>query len=396
MQFGTDDISLGLDLLMNNKKRNADSASSVSFGGSQHDKSEVIDVHIDNDNYSSSEGHGHQRDRDGSVASYGQQLNQQQNKFIIDDESDDGVRMNQRESRKSYSSMSSESGYGSKPRVSQEDILNMKREMLYQFDRLEKKGVKIPKKFSLQSSLDEMKAEFERLKKDREVDLSIKFQRKMLVTCVTGIEFLNSKFDPLDIKLDGWSESISDNVNDYDDVFEELYEKYKTKAKIAPELKLMFMVGGSACMFHLTNTLFKSSLPGLDQVMKQNPELMKQFASATMNTMAQNQAPAGGGGPPGGGGLGNLFGSLFSFGGNSRVPENVKMPQQGFQMKGPSNVDDLLQEINQSQRREDDRVELVSTMSDSDITDIPDDVSIGGVFNKRSKKTSQRRTLNIN
>ena len=54
---------------------------------------------------------------------------------------------------------------------------------------------------------------------------------------------------------------------------------------MAPELKLLMMVGGSAFMFHLTNTMFKSSLPGMGDIMKQNPELMKQFAAAAVNTM---------------------------------------------------------------------------------------------------------------
>ena len=36
-----------------------------------------------------------------------------------------------------------------------------KAEMLYQFDRLEKKGFKLPRKFTMESSLDEMKTEFE-------------------------------------------------------------------------------------------------------------------------------------------------------------------------------------------------------------------------------------------
>ena len=54
---------------------------------------------------------------------------------------------------------------------------------------------------------------------------------------------------------------------------------------MAPELKLLFMAGGSAFMFHLTNTMFKSSMPGMGDIMRQNPELMKQFASAAMNSM---------------------------------------------------------------------------------------------------------------
>ena len=45
-----------------------------------------------------------------------------------------------------------------------------------------------------------------------------------MMAAVSGAEFLNSKFDPFDVKLDGWSESIHENINDYDDVFTELYD----------------------------------------------------------------------------------------------------------------------------------------------------------------------------
>ena len=99
----------------------------------------------------------------------------------------------------------------------------------------------------------------------------------MLMAFVSAIEFMNSKFDPFDIKLDGWAEAVNENIDDYDDVFGELHEKYAGKAKIAPELKLLFMLGGSAAMLHMTNTMFKSSIPGMDDIMRQNPELMQQF-----------------------------------------------------------------------------------------------------------------------
>lgn len=301
------------------------------------------------------------------------------------------------------------------PKVSQEEILNMKREMLYQFDRLEKKGVRVPKKFSLSSSLDEMKQEYERIKRDKEVDNSVQFQRKMFMACVTGIEFLNNRFDPFDINLNGWSESI--DVNEYDDVFEELHEKYKGKAKMAPELKLMFMLGGSAFMFHLTNTMFKSSLPGLEQVMKQNPDLMKQFASATMNTMAQNQQhDAGRGGGGGGmfGGLGNLFGSLFGGGGgggpmnnNMQPPPGPAMPMSSQappqnadmrpQMRGPSNVDDILNELNQTQTlNNNERIEMISNASESEATDFPDDASVSGLFANPATKRGRGRGRTAN
>ena len=54
---------------------------------------------------------------------------------------------------------------------------------------------------------------------------------------------------------------------------------------MAPELKLLFQLGGSAIMVHMTNTMFKSSLPGMDDIMRQNPDLMQQFTSAAVNSM---------------------------------------------------------------------------------------------------------------
>ena len=172
-----------------------------------------------------------------------------------------------------------------KSRKSAEEIQREKQELLYKFSQLERKGVKLPRRFNMSSNLEEMHCEYNRLKQDRERLNSLKFSRKMLMACTTGIEFMNGRFDPFDIKLEGWSESIHENINDYDDVFEELHEKYKDAAKISPEIKLLFMMGGSAFMFHLTNTMFKSALPNMNDIMKQNPELMQQFTSAAMNNM---------------------------------------------------------------------------------------------------------------
>ena len=56
---------------------------------------------------------------------------------------------------------------------------------------------------------------------------------------------------------------------------------------MAPELKLLLMLGGSAFMFHLTNTMFKSSIPGMDDILKQNPDLMSQFAKAAVGSISK-------------------------------------------------------------------------------------------------------------
>ena len=178
--------------------------------------------------------------------------------------------------------------------LSAQEMLRAKFKLLRQLEALEEKGFKLSKKYSMDSSLDEMKGEYELIKHDIEKKNSVKFQGKMLMACVSGLEFLNQKFDPFDIKLDGWAESVNENIDEYDDVFGELHEKYAGKAKIAPELKLLFMLGGSAVMLHMTNTMFKSAMPGMDDIMRQNPELMQQFTQAAVHSM-EGQNPGLGG-----------------------------------------------------------------------------------------------------
>jgi len=182
----------------------------------------------------------------------------------------------------------------SEPQMSKEELLKEKFTYLQKLDGLEKKGVKLTKKYDMESNLLEMKGEYESVVSEKEKKNSMKFQGKMLMACITGLEFLNNRFDPFDVKLDGWSEQINENIGDYDDIFAELHEKYKSKATMAPELKLLFQLGGSALMVHMTNSMFKSAMPGMDDIMRQNPELMQQFTSAAVNSMGATNPGLGG------------------------------------------------------------------------------------------------------
>ena len=186
-----------------------------------------------------------------------------------------------------FNSIPADKELAPQPKMTSEELLREKFTILRKLEALEKKGVKLTKKYGMDSSLSEMQGEYEMIIADKERSNSCKFQGRMLMAAVTGLEFLNNKFDPFDVKLDGWAEQLNENMEDYDDIFSELHEKYKSKAKMAPELKLLFQLGGSAIMVHMTNTMFKSSLPGMDDIMRQNPELMKQFTQAAVNSMGE-------------------------------------------------------------------------------------------------------------
>lgn len=203
-------------------------------------------------------------------------------------------------------------------KMTKEDLLREKFVYLKKLEALESKGVTLSKRYSMDSSLDEMKGEYEFIVAEKEKKNSCQFQAKVLTTLITGLEFLNSKFDPFDIKLDGWSEQIHENIEDYDEIFAELHEKYKSKAKMAPEIKFLFQLAASGMMIHMTNTMFKSSIPGMDDIMRQNPDLMSQFTKAAVSSM-ENTTP----------GLGNFM--------NDFRREPTQAPKPSRQAQAPQN-----------------------------------------------------------
>lgn len=172
------------------------------------------------------------------------------------------------------------------PQMSKEELLREKFKYIRRLEGLERKGVELTKKYTMESSLLEMQGEYEMIMEEKARKNSVKFQGNMMMAIINGVEFLNSRFDPFDVKLDGWGDQINENINDYDEIFGELYEKYKSKASMSPELKLLFQLGGSAMMVHMTNTMFKTAMPGMDDIFRQNPDLMHHFQSAAVNSMS--------------------------------------------------------------------------------------------------------------
>ena len=300
---------------------------------------------------------------------------------------------------------------------SKKDIIAEKKEILYQLKRLEDKGYKIPNSYNMSSDLQEMKQEYDRIVRDKDIDSSVRFQRKMLMAFVTGTEYLNTRYDPFSIKLEGWSEQVHENIVDYDDIFEELHEKYKSKGKkMPPELRLFISLTGSAFMFHLTSRMFKeSAIPGVEEVLKSNPALMKEFQNAAAKQFMYKNTGIGEIQPPpqqsrgfsgnssqsnsGGGGLFGMIGNLF--GGLTNTPNFNNSPM----MQSPSRkVDRSSNDINNvinsvhskisPQIDDDNRIETLS-ISDEEITSIIEDATDVNLLKKSVRGKKNGRTLEL-
>lgn len=300
------------------------------------------------------------------------------------------------------------------PKLTSEQILREKFKYLKKLETFERKGIELSKKYTMESNLQEMKGEYEIIADDKKKQASIKFQGNMLMTFITGIEFLNNRFDPFDIKLDGWSEQFDENIDDYDDIFGQLYEKYGNSSR-SPELKLLFQLGGSAMMVHMTNTLFKSSMPGMDDILRQDPNLMKTFQTATINSMANSN-------PGFSSFMNNVMGSTNAppphqtqnrpnFTNDGRAfQESMNIDGDGIQMrenksssrvemKGPSDISDILsglktKNINIQNNPEKHEIDN-STISIKDLKELQSDANMPKRSKRRQKSASNTISLDI-
>jgi len=256
------------------------------------------------------------------------------------------------------------------PRLSPEEEKAEKSDLINKLQRLESKGIAVSRRYTMDNTLEEIKQEYARLVDSRNLEASLRFQRQALMSVVTGMEWLNGRFDPFDLKLDGWSESVHENVEDFDEIFEELYDKYKERGKMPPEARLVMALAGSGFMCHVSNTFLRSRMPSMDDVLRNNPEIARQFATA-----AAKQAGPGFGNfmsmAMGGGQTQGVQpapvdtknpGAFFGSNGSNappmaQVPQTVASmepprPTARREMKGPTGVDDILKTFEEVRRNE--------------------------------------------
>ena len=158
------------------------------------------------------------------------------------------------------------------------------------------------------------------------------------------------------------------------------------------------MVGGSAFMYHFTQATFKSApLPNMQDILKDNPDLMKQFQSAAMNSASKTNPMMGmmgnmmgmGGGGGGGGGLGGLANMMSGFmggGGGDMGGGGGGSPKQRKEMSGPTGFDGMMgdfmnnaglgrgqdddvRSVSLSELNDADRISEVSSLNENEIGD---------------------------
>jgi len=179
----------------------------------------------------------------------------------------------------------------SAPKMSEDAIMKKKYELLRKFERLNKLGVPIRKRFTMDSPLDEMEMEIEFIRKEKAMDATIKQFSEWFITGMSALEWGSKNVNMVKmfgLQLDGLSQSAQMNVGDLEEDFEELYDLYGDKMRMHPLVRIPMRTCFMVYMVHLTNQMaMKAPVPNIQEILRQNPDIARQMAATAMSQQTQ-------------------------------------------------------------------------------------------------------------
>jgi hypothetical protein len=177
------------------------------------------------------------------------------------------------------------------PKMSEDAIMKKKYELLRKFERLNKMGVPIRKRFTMDSPLDEMEMELEFVRKEKAMDSTIKQFSEWFITGMSAMEWGSKNVNMIKmfgLQLDGLSQSAQMNVGDLEEDFEELYDLYGDQMRMHPLVRIPLRTCFMVYMVHLTNQMaMKAPVPNIQEILKQNPDIARQMAAQAMQNQTQ-------------------------------------------------------------------------------------------------------------
>jgi hypothetical protein len=170
----------------------------------------------------------------------------------------------------------------------------------------------------------------------------------------------------------------------------------------------------------MTNTMFKSAMPGVDDILRQNPDLMRQFQSAAVNSLGQTNP-----------GFGGFMNGIMNPGPSVQPPSrqptnnyasrpdlnagksaavyvddginfresnanNMEFTKRRPEMKGPTDLSDILSGLKTKtiniKEQTSDNTNNNSTISISDLKDLQ---SEGNIPKRSKRRKSDKNTVSL-
>lgn len=237
-----------------------------------------------------------------------------------------------------------------------------KMEKLAKLIELKNRGYNLTKNYTLESDYDEMCFEIEHWTKYQKKKDGVELGKSFLMNAITAMEFLNDRYDPFGVNLTGWSEHVKVTSDGYNDVFSELYDKYRySDKKVEPEIKLLLMLTASAVTFHTSKSL-SNSMGGLNENILNglSSQINKNISGDNPDNTTFNQKQQ------------DLYNNIKKQQNMSKPPDVKKSNNQGLQS--------MLNSLKQNNQYDDDS----------------SDISVSSTITLGSEKKDSRKVLKIN
>lgn len=178
--------------------------------------------------------------------------------IMSDDDDDDKSfpRASSSDDDDNYSKTSRSTRYSSDEHESSNDTATKRHKKYMQIKNFcKRKKIDFPSHLHPESSYKDLKSYLSMLTSEHQMEQGVEACKKVIVGVTSVFEYLNTRFDPIGLKLTGYSEAVSDSRDDLTEPLEELYEEHADKFDVPPAVKIMMILGGAAAQTHVMNSM---------------------------------------------------------------------------------------------------------------------------------------------
>ena len=153
----------------------------------------------------------------------------------------------------------------------------------------ESQGFVVDQSLNEDSSLADLKRENAKLYSQRKRKMTLMAMSKTLITLVAGVETAAgwlSKKTKFQLRLEGLSESVSEDIADYEPALSEFYEEHSEKLQISPWMGVLIL------LFHAAKTQHKRNLDKDRQFQMERLTWERNFAMEQLRQNAASAPPA--------------------------------------------------------------------------------------------------------
>lgn len=142
-----------------------------------------------------------------------------------------------------------------------------KQMLLLDLQALQREGVELSRKFTMNDSARSMSFELNRVTSNLEMQDNVDKLLDMMKIGMKGVELLNDRMGPV-LNLNGWNQVVDTERPRFRNVVSKLYRKHWRKGMTSPETDLAILLASSAFLHHFTApsvhaTRMPTSLGGL-------------------------------------------------------------------------------------------------------------------------------------